>query len=102
MIGPAVIAALEFTGVALVAGNDERAAMGALVMDDADFALGVAHQNDRFAADKRAHIIPGFLHLAFVSDINPCHAEDALQFQLEDGRIGVDLPVHATGLNEAG
>ena len=36
MIGPAVIAALEFVGVALVVRDHHRAAMGALVVDDAD------------------------------------------------------------------
>ena len=54
MIGPAVIAALEFVGIALVIGDDERAAMGALIVDDADFAIGVAHQHDRLPADEGA------------------------------------------------
>jgi hypothetical protein len=36
-----------------------------------------------------------------VADINPGHAENALQFKLENLWIRVDLPVHAAGLNEA-
>ena len=75
--------------------------MGALVVDDADFAVGVAHQHHRLAADEAAEIIAGIFHLAFMADINPGDAEDAFQLELEDGRIGVDLPVHAAGLNEA-
>ncbi len=75
--------------------------MGALIVDDADRALGVAHQHDRLAADEAAEIVAGFFHLAFVADINPGDAENALHFELENGRIGVDLPMHAAGLNEA-
>ena len=75
--------------------------MGALIVDDADFALGVAHQHDRLAADKAAEIVAGIFHLAFVADIDPGDAEDALHLELEDGRIGVDLPMHPAGLNEA-
>ncbi len=86
MIGPAVIAALEFVGVALVVGDHERAAMGALIMNDADLAVGVAHQHDGLAADEAAEIVAGILHLAFVADIDPGGAENALQFQFEDGR----------------
>jgi hypothetical protein len=43
MIGPAVIAALEFARPASAVGNDQTAAMGALVVDDANLAPGVAH-----------------------------------------------------------
>ena len=100
MIGPAVIAALEFLGVALVIGNDQRAAMGALIVNDADLAFGVAHQHDRLAADEGAEIVAGVFHLAFVADIDPGSAENALQLELENRRIGVDLPVHAAGLHE--
>ena len=52
--------------------------MGALIVDDADLAFGVAHQHDRLAADESAEIVAGVLHLAFVADINPGSAEYAL------------------------
>ena len=74
--------------------------MGALVMDDADVAFGVAHQHDRLAADEGAEIIAGIFHLAFVADIDPGGAEDALQLKLENRRIGVELPMHAARLKE--
>jgi len=54
MIRPAVIAALKFVGIAFVIGNDQRTAMRALVMDDANFALGIANKNDGLAADEGA------------------------------------------------
>jgi hypothetical protein len=75
--------------------------MGALVMNDADFASGIAHQDHGLAADEAAEIVAGNLYLALVTDINPGDAEDALKLKLEYGRIGVDLPVHTAGLNEA-
>ena len=74
--------------------------MGALIVDDADGAVGVAHHHHRLAADEGAEIVAGIFHLAFVADIDPGDAEDALQLELEDRRIGVDLPVHAAGLDE--
>ena len=57
--------------------------MGALIVNDADHAFGVAYQHDWLAADEGAEIIARLLHLAFVPDINPGRTEDALQFELE-------------------
>ena len=74
--------------------------MGALIVNDADGAAGVAHQHHRFAADEGAEIIAGIFHLAFMADIDPGDAENALQLELEDRRIGINLPVHAAGLDE--
>ena len=75
--------------------------MGALVVDDAEFAFGIAHHHHRPAADLRREIVAGLFHLAFVADVDPGGAEDPLHLQLEDCRIGVELPVHAAGLEEA-
>ena len=74
--------------------------MGALIVNDADGAAGVAHQHHGLAADEGAEIIAGIFHLAFMADIDPGDAENALQLELEDRRIGVNLPVHAAGLDE--
>jgi hypothetical protein len=74
--------------------------MGALVMDDADFSASVAYQHHGLAADKGAKIVAGLFYLAFVANINPSDTEDALELELEDRRIGIDLPVHAAGLDE--
>src|SRR5262249_53606338 len=100
MIGPAVIAALEFGRVALVVGDDERSAVGALIVNDADVALGVAHQHHRLAPDKCAKVVAGIFDLALVPDIDPGDAEYPFQLELENGRIGVDLPMHTAGLKE--
>src|SRR6476620_6687509 len=98
MIGPAVVATGEFAGVARVVGDHHRTAMRALIMDDANGALGIAHQNNRLAADEGAEIIAGIFHLAFVADVNPGGPENALELKLENFRIGVDLPAHAARL----
>src|SRR6266581_5108324 len=100
MIGPAVIAALEFAGIALVVGDHERAAMRALVMNDPDFALGIAHQHDRLAADKSADVVAGIFHLAFMADVNPSRPEYPLHFEFEDRRIGVEPAMHPAGLHK--
>src|ERR1700683_5392465 len=101
MIGPTVITALELAGVALVVGDDERAAMRALIMNDTDLALRVAHQNHGFTAEEAAEIIARIFYLTLVADINPGGAEDALQLKLKDDRVGVALPMHEARLNEA-
>src|SRR6195256_5147597 len=49
MIGPAVIAAREFAGIALFVGGHHRTPMRALIMDDVDFSLSIAHQHDRLS-----------------------------------------------------
>ena len=74
--------------------------MGALIVNDANDAAGVAHQHHRFAADEAAEIIAGIFHLAFVADVNPGDAENAFQLALEDRRVGINLPVHAAGLEQ--
>src|SRR5579872_1553270 len=100
MIGPAVIAALKFAGVAFIRGDDQRSPMGALIVDDVNGAVGVAHQHDRLAADEASIIVAGIFDLAFVADIDPGDPENAFQLQLEDDRIGVNLPMNTAGLNK--
>ena len=95
-----MVTALEFVGIARVIRNNERPTVGALIMDDPDFTLGIAHQYDWFGANKCAKIVPGFFHLALVADINPGNAEDSLQLKFENGRVRIDLPMDAGRLHE--
>jgi len=101
VVGPTVIAAGEFRRVALVGGHDHGAAVGALVVDHAHLSLVVAHQHDRLASHARGEIVAGLFDLALVPDVNPGGVEDALHLELEDGGIGVDATVHATGCDQA-
>ena len=94
VIGPAVIAAGELRRVALLGRHHHGAAVGALVVHHVQRAVVVAHHHHRLAADLGREIVAGIFHLALVADIDPGRAEQALHLQLEDRRIGVDLPVH--------
>src|SRR6516164_832544 len=100
MIGPAVITTLKFVGIALVVGDDERTAMRALIMDDADFAIRIAHKNHGLAADEGPNIVTGFAHLALVADIDPGPAKDPFHLRFEDFRIDIESAVHAAGLHQ--
>src|SRR5262249_4736370 len=101
VVGPNVIAAGEFRRVALVGRDDHGAAVGALVVDHAHRPLVVAHYNDRLAPHARGEIVAGLFDLALVPDIDPGGTEDAVHLELEDGGIGVEPTVHATGRDQA-
>src|SRR5579863_7442732 len=58
------------------------------------------HHDDRLAAEIGGDEIARIGHLAGVADEQPGAAEDALHFQVEQIRIGIDAPVHAAGLDE--
>ena len=94
-----MIAADEFACVAFIGRHHQSTAMGTLVMDHTHRSLRIAHQNDGFAPHAGREIVARIFDLAFVPDIEPSRAEDALHLQLEDTGIGVDPPVHATGCN---
>jgi hypothetical protein len=102
VIGPAVIAALEFVGRAAIVRDHHRAAMRALIMQRADLAFRIPHDHQRLARDARAEIVAGLLDLALVPYIDPGGREDARHFQFENVRIGVDAAMHARGLHELG
>ena len=95
MIGPAVIAALEFVGVALVGGDHHRAAMRALIVDDLQLPSASRTTMIGLRPIVRAEIVAGCLHLAFVADIDPGGAEDALDLERENRRIGVEAAMNA-------
>jgi hypothetical protein len=100
MIGPAVITTLKFVGVTLVIGDDQRTAMRALIMDDANFALGIANKNHGLAADESPRVVAGIANLALVADVNPRGAEDSFHLRFEDCRIGIEPAMDAAGLHE--
>jgi hypothetical protein len=101
MVGPAVIAAGEFRRVALFGRHHQRAAVGALVADHPHLSVAVAHQHDRLAPHLGGEIVAGVFDLALVADIDPGGLEDPLHLQFEDGGIGIEPTVHATGPDQS-
>ena len=74
--------------------------MGALVMKYVEFAVGAANHHDGLTGEVCAKIIAGLFDLAFVADVYPRVAKDALQFKLEYIRVGIKRPMHASGLDQ--
>jgi len=100
MVGPAVIAALKLVGSPLVEGDHHGAAVRALIVQDVQRPIGAAHDDDGFAPDLRAEIIARLPDLALVADVDPCGAEDALEFELENRRIVVEPAMHRGRLHQ--
>ena len=63
-------------------------------------AVHVAREQQRLAADAGRDEVAGIPDLALVADIDPCRAEDALELELENLRIGVEPAVHPAGLDQ--
>jgi hypothetical protein len=63
-----MIAADEFGRIAAFRRDHERAAMGALIVDDVDTLVPIADQHDRLAFDPGGEIVPGMFHLGLVPD----------------------------------
>ena len=74
--------------------------MRAAVDDHADPAAILPDHHDRLAAHARGEVIARVSHLALVPEHQPRAAEDALQLELEDRRVGVQRAVHAVGLHQ--
>src|SRR5882724_12634324 len=102
VIGPAVIATLEFIGAARVVGDDYRAAMGTLVMQRANLTVLSPHDDKRLARDTRTEIVAVMLDLTLVSDVRPGRTENARHFQFKDSRVGVNSPMHTARLHHPG
>ena len=102
VIGPAVVAALEFIRAAAVIGNDHRATVGALIVQRPHPPFGVAHDDNRLARDTRTEIVARLFDLTLVSDIDPGARKDAGHLQFENVRIRVDAAMHARGLHQPG
>ena len=97
---PAVIGAGEDARRALFLAAQRGAAMGAAVEQRADFAVGVAQQDDRAQAQPRGDVVVVVRDLALVPDIDPDRAEDVGHLGLEDRRIGVDQAMDAILLDQ--
>jgi hypothetical protein len=100
MIGPAVIAALEFIGIAFVGRDHHRAAMRTLIAQNLKFSGGVAHDDNRLARNLSAEEVADIPDLALVADIDPGGAEDALELKFKDRRVGVEAAMNASGLHK--
>ena len=87
MVRPAVITALKFVGVAFVERHHHGAAMGALVVQRVQFAVGAADDHDRFAAKLGTEIIARLFDLALVTDVDPRRTENAFELKFENSRI---------------
>jgi hypothetical protein len=78
VIRPTMIAAGEFGRIAAFRHDQERAAMGALIVD-VDALVPIADQNDRLAPDPGGEIVLGMFHLALVRDRDPGSPEKSIQ-----------------------
>ena len=74
--------------------------MGALIVQHTEFSGRIPNDDNRLARDPRAKEVSDVLHLAFVADIDPGGSEDAIEFELEDFRVGVEAAVDASGLHK--
>ena len=97
---PAVIGALERLRVALVPAAQRGAAMGAAIVERADFAVAVAHDDQRTQAQAAGDEVVLVRDFAFVREIRPGAAEDLRHLGFEDRRIGVDQPMRAVLLDQ--
>ena len=97
---PAVIRALEVPRVALLEAAQRGAAMGAAVVQRADLALAVAHDDQRAQAHAPGDEVVVVGDLALVRQVGPGAAEDVGHLGLEHGGIGVDQPMRAVLLHE--
>src|SRR6185437_13636128 len=73
-----------------VHARDAHAAVAAGVEEGVHDSLVVADQHDRIHAARARDQIAGLRDLAVVPDEEPALAEDALELQLEDLRVGED------------
>src|SRR5262249_24085420 len=97
---PAVVAAGEPRRVALALVHHLGAAMAAAVEQHVHLAVAVTHHDHGLAAELGGDVIAGRGNLARMPDIEPGAAEDALHLELEDRGIGIDVAVHAAGLDQ--
>jgi hypothetical protein len=96
VVAPGVVHALEVAaGVAAVVERDQRAAMGATVLEGVDRAPGSAHHDDRHLADEGGAVVTGLLHVGLETDVAPGGAfEDAAQLRAVVALVLVDPVRH--------
>ena len=95
-----MIRALEVPRVALLEAAQRGAAMGAAIVERADFSGAVAQDNERAQAHAPGDEVVVVRNFAFVRQIGPGAAEDVGHLGLEDRRIGVDQPMRAVLLHQ--
>src|SRR5262249_13400720 len=100
--GPAMVAAAKEAHVAGTIADDLGAAMAASIVEHADRSVGLAHHDDRFAANDGGEVVARVGDLAFVTDDHPGAPEDALHLEVEDRGIDVDRSMDAIGLDQPG
>src|SRR5205085_8801632 len=71
------------------------------IVQQLDVAERVADQQQRLVPDPGGKEVAGIFHLAFMADINPGGAEDFFKLQIENSRIRIEAPVHATGSDQS-
>ena len=91
IIGPLVIGADKLLGRAAVSRAELRAAVGAAIEEDIDFARRVADRDHLPGAEPAALEVSGIGNLRLETDIEPARAgKDAFLLEREDPGIGVD------------
>ena len=95
-----MVGALKRFAVALVEAAQRGAAMGAAVIERADFPLGVAYDDQRTQSQASGDKIIDRGDFALVREIGPGAAENLRHLHFEDRRISVDQPVRAILLDE--
>src|SRR5262245_44870358 len=100
MVGPAVVAAAKFRCVTFSGGNDERTAMGTLIMQQRNSSVRIANEKQRLSRNAGGKKIAGLGKLAHVSHAAPCRGDNFLKLELEYFRIRIKTAVHAAGLNK--
>ena len=100
VVVPAVIAADEPLGVALAFVHHLGAAMGAAIEQHVDAVVVMPRHDDGLAAEFGRDVVARVGDLAGVADVQPGAPEDALHFEFEDIRIGIDPPVNPARLDQ--
>src|ERR1700687_2493470 len=90
-----MVGTLKRPRVARFLSTDQRAAMSASVVQDADHAVVAAHENQRAACHSSRAEVAGVRHLGFVADVEPALVEYAPPLLLKTFRIDECFPIYA-------
>ena len=102
LVAPAVIATGQARGIPRAVIHHLGPAVGAPIKQHMRAAVPMAHHDDRLTPELGRDVIAGLRHLAGMAHEQPGTAEDAFHLQLEDIRVGVDVPMHPSRLDELG
>jgi len=93
VIGPAVVGAGEGLGVARIGAANAHATVAALVEEDFDAAVFLAHHDHRVFTHVGGHVVPGLGDVGIVPKQQPGATEDALELELVQFLVGVNARV---------